>query len=56
MGQSVPTWRARRVMWSMTIASRPSTTPIAWKRIAPQVPGSTVPKAVSIGCSVGRRS
>jgi hypothetical protein len=43
-------------MWSMTIASRPSTTPMAWKRIAPQVPGSTVPNAVSIGFSVGRRS
>ena len=53
MGQSVPTCRARRVMWSMTIASRPSTTPMAWKRIAPQVPGWTVPNAVSIGC-VGR--
>ena len=55
MGQSVPTCRASRVMWSITIASRPSTMPIAWKRIALHVPGWTVPKAVDIGCSVSMR-
>jgi hypothetical protein len=46
-GQSGAISWARRVTCSTTIASLPSTPPIAWARIAPQVPASTRPNATS---------
>jgi hypothetical protein len=54
--QSGATCRAIRLTWSTTIASRPSTTPLAIVRTAPTVPAGIVPKATSMSRSVRRRS
>ena len=52
VGQSGATSRAIRMMCSMTIASRPLTTPAARVRTAPQVPALIVPNATSMSRSV----
>ena len=56
VGQSGATSFAMRLTCSITIASRPSTTPIVSKRTAATVPGSITPAATSSRRSVTRFS